>query len=450
MFRWVKPLAMAFALAGLAAFYYLGATEHARILNTERGRADQSGYLWDAVGIHSGRHGGASGLIGERNRMPVYPWLLSWLYDPSMTPDEFFEVGKQWNIRLSLVLLGAIWLIARCFLPPLPSTSLVLAIGFGYFVFKAGYAQVELLYYTFFFATFVTCCRLLTADSAAARFRWAALSGVLAAVTHLTKAAVLPLVACLVAALAWQATAALLRERRARPLAHGLLAAVIFGVCFLGVLSPYLANSKRVFGHYFYNVNTTFYVWYDNWTLAALGTYRHGDGVGWPDLPSQAIPTMRSYWRTHDGAQIRDRVVDGMREMVVVSYQRLAYFKYVSMYLIFAGFVAVTAWPDVKAAARRRTALLVFLLLYGTAYALAIAFYKPISGTTLRMLLAHVAPLLFAASCLFWRTGVRDRRWILLRTPVGVEHFHALVIATVCLDVMFTLWSRVTTDFAGY
>jgi len=37
-------------------------------------------------------------------------------------------------------------LFAR-YLPPLPATNLVLVVAFGYFVFKAGYAQPELLYY---------------------------------------------------------------------------------------------------------------------------------------------------------------------------------------------------------------------------------------------------------------------------------------------------------------
>jgi len=106
-------MAATLLFAALAAFYYVGATEHARVINVSRVRADQSGYLWDAVGVYGGRHGAPAGLIGERNRMPVYPWLLSWLYDPAMTPDQFFLVAKAWNIRLSLVLLVAMWFMVR-------------------------------------------------------------------------------------------------------------------------------------------------------------------------------------------------------------------------------------------------------------------------------------------------------------------------------------------------
>lgn len=64
-------------------------------------------------------------------------------------------------------------------------------------------------------------------------------------------------------------------------------------VCFLGVMAPYLINSKRVFGRYFYNVNTTFYIWYDNWPLASVGTYSYGDHDGWPTLPRSQLPGPR-------------------------------------------------------------------------------------------------------------------------------------------------------------
>jgi hypothetical protein len=51
-------------------------------VNAARPRADPNGYVWDAVGIHMMRHGSPDALIGERNHVPLYPWLLSWLDDP--------------------------------------------------------------------------------------------------------------------------------------------------------------------------------------------------------------------------------------------------------------------------------------------------------------------------------------------------------------------------------
>ena len=82
--------------------------------------------------------------------MPLYAGYLALFYSPSMSDDEFFVVAKRWNIYLSLVLLALLAVILRRFLPPLPVANLVLVVGFGYFVFKAGYAQSELLFYFLF------------------------------------------------------------------------------------------------------------------------------------------------------------------------------------------------------------------------------------------------------------------------------------------------------------
>ena len=65
-----------------------------------------------------------------------------------------------------------------------------------------------------------------------------------------------------------------------------IAALLVVSAVFLAVLSPYLRTNKRVFGHYFYNVNTTFYMWYDDWPQASVGTIKHGDGVGWPAMPA--------------------------------------------------------------------------------------------------------------------------------------------------------------------
>jgi hypothetical protein len=453
----LRRVAGAVVLLSLAAFYYAGATAHSRALNTLRGRADQSGYLWDAVAIYNGRHGGPDILIGERNRMPVYPWLLSWLYDPALSPDEFFDLGKKWNIRLSLVLLLGLWIVVRRYLPSLAAMNFILAIAFGCFVFKAGYMQVELLYYSLFFLVFLVCCLLLRNRPPRQTLALALLGGTLAALAHLTKAAVLPFVVVFLLVYGARALALLRGWRGAakeKPALYTVavpaIAMVVFMASFLGVLAPYLINSKRTFGRYFYNVNTTFYIWYDSWPAAMLGTYRHGDGVGWPKMPAHDIPTMRTYLRDHTPRQIAGRVGNGLREMVTVSFTRLWYFKYVSMYLLFALGLIVSSWPQFIDAIRARAALAAFLALYAVVYLLAIAFYQPISGTTLRMLLTHLAPLLFILSCFFTRQPFSARTWRVAGLPIGQQHFQLLVLATIAFDLVFTLRPRLMAEFAGY
>ena len=448
--RTAVRLGLGTLLIALGALYVAGAMRHGARVNVSRVRADQSGYLWDAVGIYQDRQTGTDRLIGERNRMPVYPWLLSWLYEPALSPDQFFEKAKRWNTGLSLFLLALVGVVARRLLPPLAALNLVLVVAFGYFVFKAPYAQVELLFYTVWFLMFVACWLALTSTGRRA-IVFGLLAGLLAALAHLSKAAVLPFVGLFIAVSAVRAAGSLLSgARTGRRLVGGVLVPVVFAVAFLAVLAPYLLNSKRVFGHYFYNVNSTFYVWYDDWPAASQGTYQHGDGVGWPKMPASQIPTMRTYLRGHSAAQVATRIKDGLEEMVVVSYNRLWYFKYVALYLAFAAVLVASRGRPVAEVVAEQPALAGFLVLYGVMYLLATAFYKPISGTTLRMLLTHVLPLLFALSRAFAHPRLNRAEWTVAGTLVTPMHFQSFVLLTVLFDAAFTIWPRLMSDFAGY
>lgn len=445
------------AILVLAFCYHAGASMHSRAMNTQRVRADQSGYLWDAVAIYQGRHGGPETLIGERNRMPVYPWLLSWLYDPAMSPDEFFAVAKRWNIWMSMVLLAVLAGIAFGLLPPLIALNFVLVIAFGCYIFKAGYAQVELLFYLLFFLTFLACWKLLRAETTAATLSYGAGAGVLTALTHLSKAAMLPFVGIVLLVVGLRAASPLLARgsaaaasARTRQVMVRAAGGGVFVVCFLAVLWPYISNSKKYFGHYFYNVNSTFYVWYDDWPAASMGTYQDGDGKGWPATPPDEIPSMRKYLREHTARQIADRFLNGFREMITVSYTRLWYFKFTAMYVLFALALVVTGWQRFLALVRAQPYVFLFMVLYGVGYAAAVAFYQPISGTSLRMLLVHIAPLLFVVSRLSAHPSFHDLQWDVAGVTVRPIHFHLLMLVTILFDMAFVLPGRLTADFAGY
>ncbi len=130
----------------------------------------------------------------------------------------------------------------------------------------------------------------------------------------------------------------------AAPLEKGaglLFAAVVATAVFLAVLSPYLLTNKRVFGQYFYNVNTTFYIWYEDWPHASVGTIRHGDGVGWPAMPADQLPSASRYWREHTVGQIAAASRRGFADMAERSYKTYWYFNYVLVYLAFALVLAV-------------------------------------------------------------------------------------------------------------
>jgi hypothetical protein len=449
-------------LAGLAAFYLLGATEHARVVNTSKARGDQSGYLWDAEQIYANWHGqNPPVLVGERNRMPLYAAYQALFYDSRLSDPEFFEVAKTWNIRLSLVLLALLCVVFSWHLPPIISTNLTLIVAFGYFVFKAGYAQAELLFYFLFFLTFLALCHLLRHRGSGSGLLLGILAGSLAALAQLTKAAMLPLVAIYLAVYVVREAVLLVRDWRreeasARPralvqFAWRAGAGALVVICFVGVLYPYVSTSKRVFGQYFYNVNTTFYVWYDDWPQASVGTIKHGDAVGWPTLPPEQLPGMRKYWKGHTFKQILDRLRGGFEDIVVRSYRTYWYLKYVALYAAFALAVIATNWRAFARLVRERAAIFLFMSLYGAAYLCAVAFYSPVSGTgTTRFLLAHVAPLMFVLSCFLARPPFRLTQWTVGGVTVTLAHFHLLVLVTIGLDLTFALWPRLMTTYGGF
>src|SRR5262245_53142510 len=143
--RWARVAALLVLSGGLAVFYVNAAAEHGRRINTSKARGDQSGYLFDAENVYANWHGRRPPtVIGERNRMPVYAGYLALFYNPRISDPEFFEIAKRANIGLSIALLALLALILVRELPLLPALNLVGVAAFGYFIFKAGYAQSEL------------------------------------------------------------------------------------------------------------------------------------------------------------------------------------------------------------------------------------------------------------------------------------------------------------------
>jgi hypothetical protein len=212
-----------------------------------------------------------------------------------------------------------------------------------------------------------------------------------------------------------------------------------------------LSTSKRVFGQYFYNVNRTFYVWYDDWAHASVGTYVHGDGVGWPTMPESELPSAGRYLREHTVGQIASRILSGFEDMATKSVQMYEYLPYLLLYLLALLIVLSTRRAGVGRLLRSNLPLVVFLILYAVVYLLAIAFYYPTSGTgTARFLLAHLLPLFFAISFLLTRTSIEDTRWQIGGTRIGVRHFHLLVFVLLAVDVAFHVWPRLMTTYGGF
>lgn len=439
----LRRILLAIVVIALAAFYVAGATEHGKRVNTSKARGDQSGYLWDAENVYANLHGRQPPtLIGERNRMPLYAGFLALAYRPTISDPQFFEIGKQWNIYLSLGLLAMLALIVRRWLPGHAVANLLLVTAFGSFIFKAGYTQSELLFYSLFFAAFLLLFELIDRplDLRSTVVR-AAAAGAVAALAHLTKAAMLPIVGIAVAVLAAKGIWAL---RQTRDDGRRLLAAAVLVVTsFLAVLSPYLLENKRTFGQYFYNVNTTFYIWYDDWPQASGGTILHGDGVGWPTLPAEELPSAKRYWKEHSVGVIAKRIGDGFADMATRSYKTFRYLPYFIGYAIFAIGLMARRRAEAAALIKRHAWTTAFVSLYAVVYAFGIAFYAPISGTgTTRFLMAHLLPAFFLMSMLIVRPWSGD--------ATHGARFQGLVSLWLAFDIVFIIWPRLMSTYGGF
>ena len=453
----IKRVGILAACVALSVFYVVAASEHGRRVNTSKARGDQTGYLWDAENVYANWHGRQPPVvIGERNRMPLYSGFLALFYHRELSDPEFFEVAKRASIYLSLGLLVILAAIFFRELPPLAATNLTGIVAFGIFIFKAGYAQSELLFYFLMFLTFLGCWQLLRSPSNGRAMAVAAGTGVVAGLAQLTKAAMLPFVGIFLAVYICSLLRLIARHKAGNGSTPGgtrwrVAVAVVFVTAFFAVLWPYLSTSKRVFGYYFYNVNSTFYVWYDDWAHASVGTYVHGDGVGWPTMPDSELPSAERYLREHTFSQIASRIASGFEDMAQKSVQMYEYLPYLVLYLLALTTVLVTRRAVVAELARSNLPLVTFLLLYAVIYLFAIAFYFPTSGTgTARFLLAHLPPLFFAISCLLSNKAIKNTTWRLAGVRIGVGQFHLLVLGLLTADVAFHLWPRLMSTYGGF
>jgi hypothetical protein len=430
------------------AVYLVGASEHARRMNTIKRRGDQSSYVQYAKDIYGNWTGRRPAVAGDRNRMPLYPAYQALFYAPALSDEEFFQRGKVTSIALSVALLGLVAGVSALALPPTGWVALTAVAAFTCFVFKAGYFQADLLYYTLHYAAFVAMCRALTRQRRAARWGWATGAGLTAALAYLAKAAVLPLVALAGTALIAGALAAQ-RGTRWRALGERSVAAALLAATFLLVLSPYLLTSKQRFGHYFYNVNSTFYMWYDDWGDAIKGTRAHGDREGWPRLPAEQLPGPMKYWREHSVGDIGARVAGGFRQMAIDLWAGFWVLKFVVATLLATGYVLWPARARVRTLLGEHAALAGFAMLYFAGYLTLAAFYAPISGTGVaRFTLAMYLPLLYVAASLRWQPAFRDLGPPASRSRAARAEW--FLLATLALDVPFSIWPRLLTTYAGF
>ena len=384
---------------------------------------DQDAYLGYARHLYESNYT----VTEDRNRMPVYPFLLSLIYRPGLTADEFLIRAQWFTVNLSIVLLLGLFFIFRRFFPPLHAIALLAATAFGIFIYRAGKAQAELLFYVVSFCAFVLLLELF------GKPRWwvALLAGAMTGVAHLTKASVLPGLIIWAVVFASQ----ILWSFRSNPWRRLGILVLVLGA-FLAVVGPYIRTSKRIYDSYFYNVNSTFVMWCDSSTEAFDFLNEHGDKDQWREVPPEERPSFQKYWREHSLGQMAKRILQGGVDLLTKNMKAIGHYKFV-LALVIAGVVLCARHRTAAAALLARNPFAaIFSLLFLAGYFLLFAWYGAITNDA-RFVLSMFLPFAFAASVFVFLLG-RDRLVSLAGRTIPFERFFAvLFLALAAIDAVY-------------
>jgi len=416
---------LAFLLC-LGLFVY-GAVTQGNAQNTEM-HTDQDAYIAYAQNMHNSDFN----YVGGRNRMPVYVSLQALFYDPAtMDDDAFFTVGKRVNIGLAILGITLIYLLLRKRVEPLPAVNITLLSGFSVFMMKAPYFQAEILYYILIFLVFIGMLAMLNKP----RLWHASGLGLLCGLTYLTKASALPAAGLFVGIMLVQS----LVQRSFRP----ALCAMLFAVTFTAILWPYISTSKERFGQYFYNVNSTFYMWYDSWDEAKAGTRAFGDRNGWPDMPEEQIPNLSRYIGTHSISDIWERFRHGVRitwGYMATQYDLELYFFLYAFAIVFL--MKQAGSRHVQTLLRQHWPVIVFSLCFFGGYLCSYIWWVSGAGAGPRHVMALVLPALFALQ-------LAVQALTRLHRPEWVRWFYYAIFTLVLLDMHTILNYRIHVLYGG-
>jgi hypothetical protein len=204
-----------------------------------------------------------------------------------------------------------------------------------------------------------------------------------------------------------------------------------------------------VYGNALYNVNSTFYMWYDSWADARSGSIRAGDRFAWPALSAEAVPGPLKYLKEHTPRQIARRIRDGLRYLFGESVRTYGYFKYVVFYGLAALLAALLNRRRTVELIREHSFVLAFVLAYLGGYVLLYAWYVPIAAGN-RLLLGLFLPFMYSAAFVLRELGrggtvgqsARRRTWLF-------NAVHILIIVGIAFELHEILTRRIVTVYGG-
>jgi hypothetical protein len=384
--RWIRVTAAIGLTFILCLIFVIGAEQQGEEVNTDISASDQYAYIHYAQNLANS----SWNYEGDGNRMPLYPSIMAVFFRADMTDDSFFELGKKIGIVIALVVIAEAFLIFRRVASLCDALAATLVSAFTVFAYKAPYFQADVMFYGLGALLFVLLLSLIRKPGVGK----ATVGGLVAGLAHLTKASVLPAVAlavfCLLVVPFFKAMKKLLssRSQAALPLrtspsvSRSILSAAVLAGCYLLVISPHLMASKQRYGYYFYNVNSTFYVWCDSWDEVSNGPKAHGDRIGWPDMPADEIPSFRKYFREHSASAIELRITHGLKATWLSVVHSYGYAPFFAFYALAAcGFLTTReTLVRMRSRAGELASQAFFISAYFLGYLLLYAWYSPIAG----------------------------------------------------------------------
>ena len=442
---WVAKGTLSGLLVLFAVLYYRGALEHSRTININTTFSDQNAYM-NIIKTMRERN---FHYTGDQNRMPGYPFLQALFYNSKMSDQELFEQGKRVNILLSLVLLFFLFLIFLKVLSYYQATLLLVIVAFSLYIFKAPYIQAEISFYFISFLSFVLMIQMLLKP----HWLLGIATGVVVGLAYLTKGTILPAMALFAGIYLLKEIVALSQNLKAKDRSGGsqigrrLIGLVLALLAFWVVIYPYASQMKQRFGNYFYNVNTTIYIWYDEMEQAYVGEAKYHFTEQPPqNIPADQVPGLRKYFREHTLQQAFDRFWVGVQsELGKIGWQFSITNYHLDYFMIFL-LAIVLDLKNTLRTVKKYPYVIALALLFFLGYEAAFAWYTPIASGR-RFTYGLYLPFLFSV---FTAVNALGKNQILdqprEKAPISLPRFFTAANLIISFTLVYNIWVILTAS----
>ncbi|OGM24588.1 hypothetical protein A2962_01370 [Candidatus Woesebacteria bacterium RIFCSPLOWO2_01_FULL_39_61] len=441
----MKILKLAFLpVTTLLIFLYLyGAIQHSNLINirTRTGdldHGDQGAY----IEVIKKTYNESFRFLGDRNRMPLYTTFQAIFYTPGITDERLFAQAKLINIFFSIFLIYLMFIFNRRYISKLSNIVFTLIIGFSVFLPRSAYVQPELLYFTLSFFAFVYFCKTIKHKKVAD----VVFAAILAVAAYMTKASMLLGFGFFIFFLF---LSGLKGYRIKRMLAIPIIALIIF----LSLVSPYLIQTKKLYGGYFFNYATT-YMWSQNWDEALTVDKKLRNIEYIRSLSKDQLPSLGRYIKERSASDMSLRMFTGIILNIGIllgTYATLSS----AILILYILFLIYFIFSSIRLDSFRRflnqnKAVIIFILGYLLSYFFAFSWYAPI-GAGPRFTFTTYIPALFSVLYLSEKLSIKGE--VSKFNPISTQLFYLTHIASfiiLFLGVKGLIFPYLFTSWAGF